>query len=1177
VTVTEQAAPNAGTNGTLQICEGETVTAAELFSALGGSPDMGGSWSPTLAGAGTYTYTVSGAPDCPDATAQVTVTEQTPPNAGTNGTLQICQGETVTAAELFSSLGGSPDMGGSWSPTLAGADTYTYTVSGAPDCPDATAQVTVTEQAAPNAGTNGTLQICEGETVTAAELFTALGGTPDGGGSWSPTLAGADTYTYTVSGAPDCPDATAQVTVTEQTPPNAGTNGSLQICAGETVTESELFSSLGGSPDMGGSWSPTLAGADTYTYTVSGAPDCPDATAQVTVTEQAAPNAGTNGTLQICAGETVIESELFSSLGGSPDMGGSWSPTLAGADTYTYTVSGAPDCPDATAQVTVTEQTPPNAGTNGTLQICQGETVTAAELFSSLGGSPDMGGSWSPTLAGADTYTYTVSGAPDCPDATAQVTVTEQTPPNAGTNGSLQICAGETVTAAELFTALGGTPDGGGSWSPTLAGADTYTYTVSGAPDCPDATAQVTVTEQAAPNAGTNGSLQICAGETVTAAELFSALGGSPDMGGSWSPTLAGADTYTYTVSGAPDCPDATAQVTVTEQTPPNAGTNGTLQICAGETVTAAELFSSLGGTPDMGGSWSPALAGAGTYTYTVSGAPDCPDATAQVTVTTRPLPTATISGTTTTCLNAVSPDITIANPGSDAVTVTYQINGGGSLTVDLPGNSSTDISVPTSSGGVFTYALQDVSYQDMPICTTPLSASATVTVTDIDIRLLGNGIEIVNGDNSPSTGDDTDFGSVLIGDTETRTFTIENLGGQSLNITSPLTLSDNLVGFSVTQPVTTVVGGLSSTTFTVSYSPNSVLDQTVIVTIPNDDCDEAPYTFTVTGGTDCEFISASLSGDQSICANSNGILDIDISGGTPPYEVTLSDGNSYPVSSSGSQTITVSPSSTTTYSISSVTDAGGCGALSLSGSATVTVLSCSITNDNDNPGTDPALTDPCICLDNATSLTDGQFSELITVLNAPPGGSWEVLSVSGLYLTSSASPPVAPTLIPIGTPLTEVSVDAVSSNYELSGIHVDAEGYSITVWDGGSNILSITNTCFYPNPTIDNVADLYCKTTSTFAPQGSALLGDNSGPAGKESAAFSLYRLPDNALVATGPEGSFMLNFSTLPPGSYRLVYTFDALDDDPDQQHPGCVQRVEQSFTIQNVNCGTFPWDGN
>ena len=105
--------PDAGSNGTLQICEGETVTAAELFTSLGGSPDAGGTWSPALAGAGTYTYTVSGGV-CPDATADVVVTEQTAPDAGSNGTLQICEGETVTAAELFTSLGGSPDAGGSW-------------------------------------------------------------------------------------------------------------------------------------------------------------------------------------------------------------------------------------------------------------------------------------------------------------------------------------------------------------------------------------------------------------------------------------------------------------------------------------------------------------------------------------------------------------------------------------------------------------------------------------------------------------------------------------------------------------------------------------------------------------------------------------------------------------------------------------------------------------------------------------------------------------------------------------------------------------------------------------------------------------------------------------------------------------------------------------------------------
>ncbi|MEM9144383.1 MAG: hypothetical protein AAGA86_15440, partial [Bacteroidota bacterium] len=44
----------AGTDGHLTICEGETVTEAQLFDALNGDPDTGGVWTPALAGAGTY-------------------------------------------------------------------------------------------------------------------------------------------------------------------------------------------------------------------------------------------------------------------------------------------------------------------------------------------------------------------------------------------------------------------------------------------------------------------------------------------------------------------------------------------------------------------------------------------------------------------------------------------------------------------------------------------------------------------------------------------------------------------------------------------------------------------------------------------------------------------------------------------------------------------------------------------------------------------------------------------------------------------------------------------------------------------------------------------------------------------------------------------------------------------
>ena len=61
--------------------------------------------------------------------------------------------------------------------------------------------------------------------------------------------------------------------------------------AGTTPTEAQLFEQLGGSPDAGGSWSHVGL---VYTYTVAATAPCAgNATATVTVTEQAAPNAKT--------------------------------------------------------------------------------------------------------------------------------------------------------------------------------------------------------------------------------------------------------------------------------------------------------------------------------------------------------------------------------------------------------------------------------------------------------------------------------------------------------------------------------------------------------------------------------------------------------------------------------------------------------------------------------------------------------------------------------------------------------------------------------------------------------------------------------------------------------------------------------------------------------------------
>ena len=217
------------------------------------------------------------------------------------------------------------------------------------------------------------------------------------------------------------------------------------------------------------------------------------------VTAQAQPNAGTNGSLIICSGTVVTDTQLFAQLGGTPTAGGSWSPAFAGAGTYTYTVAATAPCTAAaTSNVVVTEQAQPNAGTNGSLTICSGTVVTAAQLFAKLGGTPAAGGSWSPAFAGAGTYTYTVAATAPCTvAATSNVVVTAQAQPNAGTSGSLTICSGTVVTAAQLFAQLGGTPAAGGSWSPAFAGAGTYTYTVAATAPCTvAATSNVVVTAQ---------------------------------------------------------------------------------------------------------------------------------------------------------------------------------------------------------------------------------------------------------------------------------------------------------------------------------------------------------------------------------------------------------------------------------------------------------------------------------------------------------------------------------------------------------------------------------------------------------------------------------------------------------------------------------------------------------
>jgi len=117
----------------------------------------------------------------------------------------------------------------------------------------------------------------------------------------------------------------------------------------------------------------------------------------------------------------------------------------------------------------------------------------------------------------------------------------------------------------------------------------------------------------------------------------------------------------------------------------------------------------------------------------------------------------------------------------------------------------------------------------------------------EINIRGGATPSDITSGDTTPTTTDNTDFGSADIAfGSVTKTFTIQNTGSQSLTLNT-ITFSGS-TAFTVTSLPSTSVAANGSTTFNVTFDPSALGTNTAIISIPNNDSDENPYTFTITG-----------------------------------------------------------------------------------------------------------------------------------------------------------------------------------------------------------------------------------------------------------------------------------------------------------------------------------------
>ncbi|MFO7890213.1 MAG: choice-of-anchor D domain-containing protein, partial [bacterium] len=219
--------------------------------------------------------------------------------------------------------------------------------------------------------------------------------------------------------------------------------------------------------------------------------------------------------------------------------------------------------------------------------------------------------------------------------------------------------------------------------------------------------------------------------------------------------------------------------------------------------------------------------------------------------------------GTVNIAEGTVSHTYTIENSGYADLLLTgspiVAISGGTDFSVSTQPSAST-----ISSGNTVTFVVSfnpasigvqtaTISIDNNDVDENPYTFTVQAEgVTEPEMDILGNGVEITDGDNTPSTTDDTDWSQVnLSSGAVTHTFTIRNEGNADLSLTgTPLVDISGSSDFTIsTQPASSTVSAEGGTeTFVISFNPSSTGVKSATVSISNNDPDEHPYTFEVQG-----------------------------------------------------------------------------------------------------------------------------------------------------------------------------------------------------------------------------------------------------------------------------------------------------------------------------------------
>ncbi len=236
-----------------------------------------------------------------------------------------------------------------------------------------------------------------------------------------------------------------------------------------------------------------------------------------------------------------------------------------------------------------------------------------------------------------------------------------------------------------------------------------------------------------------------------------------------------------------------------------------------------------------------------------------------------------------------------------------------------------------TTSGLTPTGAALDGEVEDYAV---------TIAQAFPEIRLEGNGVEIVDGDSTPMSGDNTDFGNVAAsGGALVETFRIRNVGTKTLNLTgSPRVILSGAQAshFSVSaQPSGSTVTVNGNRTFQISYAPAAVGTHSATVSIANDDSDENPYTFAIQGTGFTPVPEIELRGNGYVILNGDSTPvaydgtefgSVDIDGGASIQAFTIRNTGSLALSLTGAPLVAISGSSDFTISTQPMGNTVGAG-----------------------------------------------------------------------------------------------------------------------------------------------------------------------------------------------------------------------------------------------------------